>query len=274
MGDIGGMSLIGTIKGSLPSGFKSLSYREVAMIFAVLFLSVLCVSTLERQTNVITLSTYPSVAQANAPFVVTASVKNIASEPHTYDVKVFVDGAPVLSTISTLDAASLQSFTYTRAAPAQGAAVRIFAEVVDLDTGAKYSDLMLFPQSPPETWMSFSAFSSFATSLTSTSTSTSAMSSTFTIAYYQYTMGLSTLSTSMSSTMVTSQRAIFSPLNAGLAVSISLIGLLIFLELTDPSYGKLGRRLAMLRGKYGLLVVSLFLVFVGMIFTRIVMILG
>ena len=63
------------------------------------------------------------------------------------------------------------------------------------------------------------------------------------------------------------------PINVELNVSISLIGLLIFLELTDPSYGKLGKRVTQLRGRYGLLAASLLLIFVGMVFTQIVMLL-
>jgi len=61
------------------------------------------------------------------------------------------------------------------------------------------------------------------------------------------------------------------PINVGLNVSISLIGLLIFLELTNPSYGKLGKIVTQLRGNYGLLATSLFLIFVGMVLTKIIM---
>jgi len=78
-------------------------------------------------------------------------------------------------------------------------------------------------------------------------------------------MGIST--TPQQSTSISSY------INVGLTMSLTLIGLLIFLQLTDPSYGKYEERLKQLRSRYGLLAVSLLLVFLGIIFTRITVIL-
>ena len=158
-----------------------------------------------------------------------------------------------------LEPMSVQSFTYTRPSPMLGSAVRIYAEAVNLNTGEKYSQVLLVPQSPPEVWLSFSAFSGFAT----TSTSTSSIS---TITYYQYVMSI--LSATQPST------AMQPYVNAGFTISIILIGLLMFLEITDPSYGEVGKRIAPLRNKYGLLVISLLLIFAGMVLTKIVMLVG
>lgn len=242
----------------------------MALGFVALFLLILLVNTLGSQHAVLTLGYTPTVVKEGEPFMVTAVLRNTAGEPQSYSVRMLVDGAQVLTSETSLDASSEQSFTYTRASPALGTAVRIYAEATNLDTGVVYSSAILAPQGPPEIWMSFSAFSGFATAMSSTSTSTSTMSSTFTLAYYREVMGLSTMSSSRSSSLASSMMVV-SPFSVSLTISIILIGILLFLELTNPSYTKVGGNIMRLRSKYGLLAVSLFLVFAGTAFTRIVM---
>jgi hypothetical protein len=87
------------------------------------------------------------------------------------------------------------------------------------------------------------------------------MSSSFTISYYLSTIGLA-------------QAPIKWGINVGLVVSIILILLLIFIELTNPRFGNLGRRLTGLRDRYSLLTANLLLIFVGLVITRIVMIIA
>jgi len=230
----------------------------------ILFLSVLLVNSLQIRSGTLNLTCFPTTPRENEPFVVTALVNNMDDKPHTYSVRMYADGEQVFASESRLDASSTQSFTYTRASPRLGAAVKIYAEALNLETGARCSDVILVPPSPPELWMSFAAFSTFAMSLSSSSSS--AMTSMFTMAYYMTTMGIS--STPQQSVSISSF------INVGLTLSVSLIGLLIFLQLTDPSYNRLGSRLKRARSKYGLLVVSLLLVFLGMFLTRVMMILG
>lgn len=246
--------------------------------FAVLFLSTMLVNSVGRESNILTLGYFPSVTKTQEPFVVTATVNNPTNEPQLYGINIYVDDAPVLVTESKLDASSSQAFTYTCATPELGTAMRIYAEVVKLETGAKYSEVLLVPPSPPETWMSFAAFSSIATSLTSTtsslassssslssSSSSSSMSSTFTVSYYLSTMSIAT--------MLQQPQYFAFPINVGLNVSISLIGLLIFIELTNQPNNTLGTRVAQLRGRYKLLAASLLLIFVGMVLTQLIMLL-
>jgi len=229
----------------------------------ILFLSILLVNSLRGQSSTLTLSCYPVTARENEPFVVTATVNNMADKPHRYSVRMFADAEQVFASESRLDASSTQSFTYTRASPKRGTAVKIYAEALNLETGARYSDVILIPPSPPELWMSLAAFSTFAMSLSSYS---SAMTSMFTITYYLTTMGVSSTTRQPAS--------ILSTINVGFTVSITLIGLLIFLQITDPSYTGLESRLTRARSKYGLLAASLLLIFFGMFFTRVMMIIA
>ena len=100
---------------------------------------------------------------------------------------------------------------------------------------------------PPQVWSSFVSFASF---------STSVMSSMSTMTYYRSTFG---------SDM---------GLNVGIITSIVLIALLIFLELTQPLLRQ--KRVAVLgklRLRFSTVTWILFIIFMGIVYTRVVMIL-
>ena len=137
-----------------------------------------------------------------------------------------VDGVRVLEGESELGPHSNELFTYTRASPAMGSAVRVYAEALNPQTGVTYTDAMLVPPFPPEVWLSFASLSSFASSLTSTSSSAS---SSFTLAYYLSTLGVA----SGGSEQPVAGASVISPVDLGLTMSLTLIGILIFIELTD-----------------------------------------
>ncbi|MEM2815896.1 MAG: hypothetical protein QW056_04815 [Candidatus Bathyarchaeia archaeon] len=232
---------------------------QIGLAFAALFLAVLLAGSLSMQSEVLTVRFFPTVTKENEPLVITATLNNVRLRPQKYLLGLYVDGEQVATTEALLEPAATQSFTYTRASPKTGEALRIYVEAVNLDTGEKYREYLNIPQSPPELWISFSAFSSFATSLTSTTSTTSLA----TITYYLNTMGMAAQETS-------GQPAI----NTGIIVSIVLILLLVFIELTDPAYGKIGRKLSALRDRYGTLSASLLLIFAGIVLTKVVMIIA
>ncbi len=110
-----------------------------------------------------------------------------------------------------------------------------------------YEKIVSSPPYPPQVWSSFVSFASF---------STSVMSSMSTMTYYQSSFG---------SDM---------GLNIGLIATAVLIGLLIFLELTKSSLQQgtvatLGR----LRLRFNTVTWILFIIFMGMFYTKVVMIL-
>jgi len=187
-------------------------------------------------------------------------IKNTADEARRYSLRMYVDGEETMYSESTFDALSTQSSTLTLKSPKLGTALRIYAEATDLETGDTYTQSLLMPQNPPEAWMSFASFSSLTTLLLSSSSS-SMMSSSFTISYYKNTVGLT-------------QSAARLSINIGLIASVTLIALLIFIELTNPVFGNFGLNLKKLRDRYSLLTANLLLVFVGLVLTRIVMIIS
>jgi hypothetical protein len=87
------------------------------------------------------------------------------------------------------------------------------------------------------------------------------MSSSFTISYYKSTIGLS-------------ESTIRWSVNIGLIASLTLVALLVFIELTNPAFGSLGQRLKGLRDRYSLLTANLLLVFIGLVLTRVVIIMS
>jgi len=235
--------------------------KKPALCFAALFLAIFLFNSLKMQSDTLTLRYFPTVIKDKEPLVIAVDLKNDESVSRNYAVRIFIDGSLVSSTEAEIDAFAVQRFTYTRAAPEAGKALRIYVEAVNLENGEKHSDFLLVPQSPPEVWVSFSAFSSFATSLTSTSTSTSLMSNTIT--YYLNVMGMSTQDTGIQPTI-----------NNGLIISIVLIALLVFMELTDPAYGNIRKKILSLRQRYGTLSASLLLIFFGIVLTKVVMIIA
>jgi hypothetical protein len=209
-------------------------------------------------SEALTVRFFPTVIRENEPFVITVTLNNFRLQPQRYQVSLYVDGVRVLLAEALVEPMSAHLFTYTRASPKIGEALRVYVEALNVETGERHVSYLNVPQYPPELLMGFSAFSSFATSLTSTSSSSTSL---VTITYYLNVMGLSADGGE-------AQQAI----NTGIIVSMTLILLLIFMELTDPAYGRIGRRILALRGRYGVLAISLLIIFAGIVLTKVVMI--
>jgi hypothetical protein len=104
------------------------------------------------------------------------------------------------------------------------------------------------PPYPPQVWSSFVSFASF---------STSVMSSMSTMTYYQSTFGNDM------------------GFNVGIIASIVLIVLLIFLELSQPiARGRTIAVLDRLRVRFSTVTWILFIIFMGIVYTKVVMILS
>ena len=236
--------------------------RALALAYVFLFLVIILFNSFDQTSDVLNLSHFPSIPRENEPFTIRAMIKNTAVEPRKYSLTMYIDGDAVMASESTFDPLSTQSSTLTLESPPLGSALRIYAEAIDLETGDKYTQSLLMPQSPPEAWMSFASFSSLTSLLlSSSSSSSSSMSSSFTISYYKNTIGLSESTVRWS-------------INIGLIASITLVALLVFIELTNPGFSDLGPRLKGLRARYSLLTANLLLVFIGLVLTRIVIIIA
>ncbi|MEM4521496.1 MAG: hypothetical protein QXF23_07225 [Candidatus Bathyarchaeia archaeon] len=232
---------------------------RITLAFIAIFLSVLLLNSISMQSNTLTVRFFPTVIKEDEPVVITITLNNIYLQPQKFHLRLYVNSEQVAAISAQLEPRGTQLITYTCPPPKIGQALRIYVEAINLDNGEMHGEYLNIPQAPPELLMGFSAFSSFASSLTST-TSTTSMA---TITYYLNTMGLTT------------QEATVQPaINTGVILSITLILLLIFIELTDPAYGKMGRRISALRGRYAALSTTLLLIFSGIVLTKIVMIIA
>jgi hypothetical protein len=102
------------------------------------------------------------------------------------------------------------------------------------------------PPYPPQVWSSFISFASFSTML---------MSSMISMTYYQTTFGADM------------------GLNVGLLVTMVLLALLIFFELTQPVVGgKTVAFLGRLRIQFSTVTWILLIIFLGIVYTKVVMI--
>lgn len=224
-----------------------------------MFMLVVAMNTLQVQASTVSVSFVPSNPRPGEPVAITVTITNTLPKADTFHTSVYVNGQLMLSSMAVLQPGQSQSFSYTTGAPPLGQVIRAYATAWPQSTGVESSDYVLIPQSPPEAWMSFMAFSSFAISLASSTTTT--LTSTFTLTYYANTMNLPT-----------HNAAGISPVDVGLFLSVLLISLLVFIELTDKSYGKVGPTLTALRGRYGLLAANLLLVFFGIVATKVIFI--
>ena len=144
--------------------------KALAYLYVVLFLTIILFNSQDQTSNVLTLSHFPSTPRENEPFTIRTMIKNTADQPRRYNLTMFIDGEAKMYKESTFDALSTQSSTLTIESPKLGSALRIYAEATDLETGEKYTQSLMMPQSPPEAWMSFASFSSLTTMLLSSST--------------------------------------------------------------------------------------------------------
>ncbi|MBC7129990.1 hypothetical protein H5T51_02065 [Candidatus Bathyarchaeota archaeon] len=231
--------------------------KTLISIASAAFLAILLFSSIEIQSEPLVVRYLPTVTKEGEPFTLMIILNNPNHNPQRYLINLYVNGEQLSSAEARLDPETTRYFTYTRASPKIGEAIRIYAEAINLETGEKHTSHLNIPQNPPELWMSFLAFSSFTTTLTSTSTTTLT-----TLTYYLNTMG------------ITQEANAQQPINPGIAVSITLILLLIFIELTDPAYGKIERRILALRERYGTLSASLLLIFTGIVLTKVVTIIA
>ncbi len=236
----------------------------VGLIFTIAFLAVLLANSLQAQSGVISLHYFPAVAKAGEPVVVTLSITDPDTVSHDYRVTMFVGSSEVLSSVSQVAPSSLQLFQYTRVAPPTGSALRVYGEVKNLDNGVEYSETILIPPSPPELWLSFASFSSFAT--TFASTASGGQSGARALDYYVSAVG-------GTSSLVQSAPTL-APINVGILSTIILVCILFFLDMSDPTYGGVGARLSLFRRRYALLASALLLMFLGVVYTWIVVLLS
>lgn len=214
--------------------------------FVVLVMASLIVGFHDAAAPV-SMSVFPQVPVEGEPVLVTFSLNNPSIQANLADYELYANGELIMDGTAELASLSYKKYQYTYVNPLEMGEQVTF--VVKSKVGEKnYDEYMSLPAYPPQVWSSFVSFATF---------STTAMSYMTTMAYYDQEFGDS------------------ATLNVSVIFSIVLIGLLIYLELTEPSLSeKTFKSIGNLRIRFSRLSAILFVIFIGMVFTQVALIIG
>ena len=201
--------------------------------------------------NAIQLTCLPIVPREGQPILLHLTIRNVGFSDEDYAFSVYVNGRVVAEGKAFIRAQSSKDVSYiTPTDIPVGESLKIYAEAQTLGSLECYEERVQIPPCPPEIWSSFSSLASFSTSQRVYITSFS---------YYK---------------SFAAEATIFSAVNSGVVVTISLLVVLVFLQVSDPSWRRLGARTLSMRARYGWLAAALLAIFGCMIFTKVVLIIS
>ena len=224
-----------------------------AMVFklVILWLAMLLLCsywlTVEGTSDPISLVVIPQAPREGEPVITTVKLNNPSSEATVTRYQLYANGELLKEGTTTIAPDSGKAYKYAYDNPLQIGEQVNFVVRTQSEQG-NYEKVVSLPPYPPQVWSSFVSFASF---------STSVMTSMSTMTYYQDTFG-----TDMGT-------------NVGIIITVVLIALLVFLELTRPLVdGKDVAILGRIRIRFSTVTGILFIIFMGIVYTRVVMILA
>jgi hypothetical protein len=195
----------------------------------------------------VSVSVFPEVPVEGQPILVTFNLNNPSVQSNLVDYELYANGKLIMNGASELSPLSSKKYEYTYVNPLEMGEQVTFLVKSTVD-GKSQDESISLPAYPPQVWSSFVSFATF---------STTAMSYMTTMAYYDDAYGDG------------------ATLNVSVIFSIVLIGLLIYLELTEPSLSeKTFKFVGNLRIRFSRLSAILFVIFIGMVFTQVALIIG
>ena len=214
--------------------------------FAVLVMASLTLG-LHDAAAPLSVSVFPEVPSEGEPLLVSFNLKNPSIEESSTDYQLYANGNLVMEGSTELSPLSTKKYQYTYVNPLEiGEQITFY--VKSTSGGVESEEYISMPAYPPQVWSSFVSFATF---------STTVMSYMTTMAYYDQSFSDG------------------AALNVALIFSVVLITLLIYLELSEPHlYDKSFKVMGNLRIRFARLSGILFVIFVGMVFTQIALIIG
>ena len=190
----------------------------------------------------------PEVPREGEPIICTFKLNNPTSEATTIEYSFYANGELLQHGTSTLGPHTSKTYQYVYKNPLElGEQVNFVVRAES--EGITCEKIVSLPAYPPQIMTSFVSFASFSTSVMGFMASST---------YYESSFG-----------------AIDEGLNVGLVISIVLIILLIFLELSEPVLaGGIYVVLRRLRIRFSTMTAILFIIFIGIVYTKIMMILA
>jgi hypothetical protein len=225
--------------------------KDITLKIIILWLAIMLLGSfwlaLKTSSDMASLAVLPNVPREGEPVIVTLKLSNPAIEVTEICYQLYANGKLIREGTTTLPPTSSKVYQYVYENPLKLGEQVNFLVKTDSPQG-DCEEMVSLPPYPPQVWSSFVSFASFSTSL---------MSSLSSMTYYQTTFG--------------SQMS----LNLGLLFTIVLACLLIFLELSQPllrqrTFTVLGR----LRLRFSTITWILFIIFVGIFYTNVTMIIA
>jgi hypothetical protein len=225
---------------------KGLALKVGIIWLCIFLLSGFFIAT-RANSNPITMSIIPEVPKEGEPVVATFDILNLTDKPSTTSYQLYINGRLAESGSIALapQGSTRHQYAYTNSLE-RGKQVSFLLKTSS--DGGDFVKAVSLPAYPPQLMSSFVSFAAF---------STSVMSSMISMEYFTNTFGSA------------------SSINTGIIISAILIVLMVFLELAQAV--PVGKRIGILeryRFNFRNMATILFIVFVGMVFTRIVMIIA
>ena len=233
---------------------NGLLYKSLMLWFMILVLASFAAS-LQTKFDTVGIHVAPEVLRKGEPVVVTFFINNPSDKLAGTDYTLYANGNALMSGRTELSPGTGRQFQYVYSNPLELGEQVTFSAITQSGDEVNQNSVSV-PSVPPQLWSSFVSFASFSTSVMSSSSAISSMSMS-SMAYYDNSFGTN------------------KALNAGLIFSIVLIILLIYMELSEPLLAQKEMRIiGNLRIRFSRLSSVLFIIFVGMVFTQIALIVG
>ncbi len=203
--------------------------------------------TVRGSSDPVSIAVIPQVPREGESIIAIFKLNNPSSDALVTRYQFYANGELLKEGITTIAPSSGKTYKYAYKNPFP-LGERLSFLVKTQSTQGNYEKFLSSPPFPPQVASSFVSFASF---------STSVMSFMSTMTYYQSTMGTDI------------------GLNVGLLYTIVLIALLIFSEMTQPLLqGKTITILKRLRLRFNTITWVLFIIFMGIVYTKMVLILA
>ena len=223
--------------------------RAIGFKLAIVCLTIIVMGsfwlTARTTSEPVSLAVVPSTPRQGEPILATVKLNNPSSQALVTSYQIYANGELLKEGTTKIAPDSSKSYQYAYANPLKMGEQLNFMVSTQSELGS-YEKVVSTPPYPPQVWSSFVSFASF---------STSVMSTMSTMTYYQSTFGTDIVP------------------NVGIIAAVALVVLLIFLELTRPVLRqKTATVLARLRLRFSIVTWILFTIFMGIVYTQIVMI--
>ena len=258
---------------------KQQSGLRFGILFSALIVLLIFSFSFYGSSSPVVIKTFPSVPKEGEPMIVAFSLKNFQSVEKSYEYELYANGVKVMEGTTRLPQLAVKQYQYSYKNPLPlGERLTFNLKITsktDVQNGVscwsirirdnclmggeeRYEKTVSIPAYPPQVWSSFVSFATFSTAISSATMASLASSSTISLAsmsYYKNTYGFDTF------------------INVGVVFSVALLFILISVEVTEP-YIRALNFMGRLRHRFNRLSLVLFTIFVAMVFTEIILIIG